>query len=120
MSRRWVQGVAHPRWVDPSETGLWIANFGRRWTRHPLVRSAKVEAARLDPRCPYMVNLEADATIKVRQMDEATLATEQGVVFDPLYDVAWVFWRVAISFWVIRQPRDQTLLRLNEFGRSLR
>ena len=38
-----------------------------------------------------MVNLEADATIKVREMDTASVAVEEGVAFDPLYDVAWVF-----------------------------
>ncbi len=52
---------------------------------------ATVDAARIDPRCPYMVNLEADATIKVREMDTASVAVEEGVAFDPLYDVAWVF-----------------------------
>jgi len=52
---------------------------------------ATVTAARIDPRCPYMVNLEADATIKVREMDTASVAVEEGVAFDPLYDVAWVF-----------------------------
>jgi O-antigen ligase len=51
---------------------------------------ATIRATRLDPRCPYMVNLEADATIKVRAMAEATVATAEGVAFDPLYDVSWV------------------------------
>ena len=52
--------------------------------------SATITASRLDPRCPYMVNIEADATIKVRAMDDAAVAVDEGARFDPLYDVAWV------------------------------
>lgn len=52
---------------------------------------ATAEVARLHPRYPDMVNFTADATIRVRQVGEATLAAEQGVVFDTLYNAAWVF-----------------------------
>lgn len=44
----------------------------------------------LDPRSHYMVNLEAEATIKIRAMDQAPESTDEGVAFDPLYHVCWV------------------------------
>lgn len=50
-----------------------------------------VAAARIDPRCPYMVSQKAGATIKVREMDAATIAVEEGVTFGPVYHAAWVF-----------------------------
>ena len=49
-----------------------------------------LQATDLDRRCPPMVNFASDVLVQQQRFDEAASYTAEGVVFDPLLDLAWV------------------------------
>jgi O-antigen ligase len=51
---------------------------------------ATLEATDLDRRCPPMINFASDVLVQQQRFDEAATYTAEGVVFDPLLDLAYV------------------------------
>lgn len=48
------------------------------------------EATALDPRCAPMINFQSDLAIQTDNLDVAGPSTEDGIIFDPLFDLAWI------------------------------
>jgi len=51
---------------------------------------ATFDATAIDPRCAPMINFQSDLALQSGNLDVAGPSTEEGVTFDPLFDVAWI------------------------------
>ena len=47
-------------------------------------------ATALDPRCAPMINFQSDLAIQTDNLEVAGPSTEDGIIFDPLFDLAWI------------------------------
>ena len=47
-------------------------------------------ATALDPRCAPMINFQSDLALQTDNLDVAGQSTEDGIIFDPLFDLAWI------------------------------